>query len=76
MACFVLSESGYVCISAVLSVLKEVANSCVPSDNNQDEENQEDVTHPILGMVANMFQKMIELLAHRLRKEPEEGKRV
>ncbi|XP_017261883.1 condensin-2 complex subunit G2 isoform X2 [Kryptolebias marmoratus] len=66
-----LSESGYVCIPAVLPILKEAANSCVPGDNNQDRENQEDV---ILGVVANIFQKIIELLARRLRKEPEEGK--
>ncbi|XP_061569664.1 condensin-2 complex subunit G2 [Cololabis saira] len=66
-----LSEAGYVCIHAVLPILKEVANSWVREENSQD---QEDETSVVLGVVANIFQKIIEVLARRLRKEPEEGR--
>ncbi|XP_068160430.1 condensin-2 complex subunit G2 [Antennarius striatus] len=66
-----LSEAGYLCIPAVLPILKEVADGYVPEDDNQEDPN--DV---ILGVVANIFQKIIELLARRLRKEPEEGKQL
>uniref|UniRef100_A0A8C3AZ80 Non-SMC condensin II complex, subunit G2 n=1 Tax=Cyclopterus lumpus TaxID=8103 RepID=A0A8C3AZ80_CYCLU len=37
---------------------------------------QEDATTVVLGVVANIFQKIIELLARRLKKEPEEGERL
>ncbi|XP_060950059.1 condensin-2 complex subunit G2 [Limanda limanda] len=69
-----LSEAGFLCIPAVLPILKEVSASYVPEDNKQDQENQEDPTTVILVVVANIFQKVIELLARRLKKEPEEGK--
>ncbi|XP_059182454.1 condensin-2 complex subunit G2 isoform X2 [Centropristis striata] len=71
-----LSETGYLCIPAVLLILKEVADSYVPEDNNnkQTQENEEDETAVVLSVVANIFQKIIELLARRLKKEPEEGK--
>lgn len=72
-----LSEAGYLCISAVLQILKEVADSYAPEENNnQDQDNEEGSTTVILGVVANIFQKIIELLARRLRKEPEEGKQL
>uniref|UniRef100_UPI0037E89E00 condensin-2 complex subunit G2 n=1 Tax=Semicossyphus pulcher TaxID=241346 RepID=UPI0037E89E00 len=71
-----LSEAGYLCIPAVLPILKEVADGYVPEDDYQTEENQEDAASVILGVVANLFQKVIELLARRLRKEPEEGKQL
>ncbi|XP_074478692.1 condensin-2 complex subunit G2 isoform X2 [Sebastes fasciatus] len=73
-----LSEAGYLCIPAVLLILKEVADSHVPEDNNNNraQENEEDATTVVLGVVANIFQKIIELLARRLRKEPEEGKQL
>ncbi|TKS87656.1 G2 Chromosome-associated protein [Collichthys lucidus] len=73
-----LSEAGYLCIPTVLPILKEVADSYVPGDikNNEAQENPEDPTTVILGVVANIFQKIIELLARRLRKEPEEGKEL
>lgn len=70
------AEAGYLCIPAVLLILKEVADSYVPEDNNQAQENQEDPTTVILSVVANIFQKIIELLARRVRKDPEEGKQV
>ncbi|XP_034562667.1 condensin-2 complex subunit G2 isoform X2 [Notolabrus celidotus] len=71
-----LSEAGYLCIPAVLPILKEVADGCVPEDDNQAQENQEDPTDVILGVVANIFQKVIELLARVLRKDPETGKQL
>ncbi len=69
-------DAGYLCIPAVLPILKEVADSSVPDDKHQAQENEEDPASVILGVVANIFQKIIELLARRLRKEPEEGKQV
>lgn len=72
----ILSESGYLYIPAVLPVLKEVADSSVSDDNNQAQDNPEDPTTVLLGVVANIFQKIIELLTRRLRKEPEEGKEL
>lgn len=69
-------EAGYLCIPAVLAILKEVVDGYIPEESNQAEENQEEPTAVILGVVANIFQKIIELLARRLRKEPEEGKQV
>lgn len=71
-----LSEAGYLCIPAVLPILKEVANSYASEDSKEPEENQEDPTTVILGVVSNIFQKIIELLARRLRKDPEEGKQL
>lgn len=66
------SEAGYLCIPAVLPVLKEVADSYAPDD----EENQEDPTTVILGVVTNIFHTIIERLVRCLRKTPEEGKLV
>ncbi|XP_039646842.1 condensin-2 complex subunit G2 isoform X3 [Perca fluviatilis] len=73
-----LSEAGYLCIPAVLPILKEVVDSYGPEDNNNNpaQENEEDATTVILSVVGNIFQKIIELLARRLRKEPEEGKQL
>ncbi|KAL6097725.1 ncapg2 [Pungitius sinensis] len=74
-----LSEAGYLCIPAVLQILKDVADSYLPKHNNNNNNNppaQEDATTVALGVVANIFQKIIELLARRLRKDPEEGNRL
>ncbi|KAF7669955.1 hypothetical protein LDENG_00105460 [Lucifuga dentata] len=69
-----LSEEGYLCIPTMLPVLKEVVDSFGSED--QVQEGQEDPAEVILGVVANIFQKIIELLARHLRKEPEEGKQL
>ncbi|XP_068437822.1 condensin-2 complex subunit G2 isoform X2 [Clinocottus analis] len=72
-----LSETGYLCIPAVLLILKEVADGFVPEENNnsnQAQGNEDEPTTVVMGVVANIFQKIIELLARRLKKEPEEGK--
>lgn len=71
-----LPEAGYLCILAVLPILTEVVNSCVPGENNQAQDNQEDPNSVILGVVANIFQKIIEVLARYLKKEPDDAKRV
>lgn len=72
-----LSDAGYLCIPAVLPILKEVADSYVPEDNNnQAQEKEEDPITVLLGVVANIFQKIIELLARHIRKKPEEGKQL
>ncbi|KAJ0059729.1 hypothetical protein NL108_011219, partial [Boleophthalmus pectinirostris] len=70
-----LSEAGYLCIPAILPILKEVADSYVPEDN-EALDNPENPTTVILGVVANIFQKIIELLARHLRKDPEEGQQL
>nr|XP_040023669.1 condensin-2 complex subunit G2 [Gasterosteus aculeatus aculeatus]XP_040023670.1 condensin-2 complex subunit G2 [Gasterosteus aculeatus aculeatus] len=73
-----LSEAGYLCIPAVLQILKDVSDSHLPKHNKNDpsQEHVEDGTTVALGVVANIFQKIIELLARRLRKDPEEGKQL
>uniref|UniRef100_A0A8C5HNM8 Non-SMC condensin II complex, subunit G2 n=1 Tax=Gouania willdenowi TaxID=441366 RepID=A0A8C5HNM8_GOUWI len=71
-----ISEAGYLCIPAVLPILKEVVSCYVPEDNPQDQMNLEDPTTVVLGVVDKIFQKIIELLARHLKKEPEEGKQL
>ncbi|XP_056869184.1 condensin-2 complex subunit G2 isoform X1 [Takifugu flavidus] len=71
-----LSDAGYLCVPPTLRILKEVVSSYVPEEENGDPENPEDPTAVILGVVANLFQKVIELLARRLRRQPEEGKQL
>lgn len=70
------AEAGYLCVPPTLRILKEVVSSYIPEKENEDRENPEDATAVILGVVANLFQKVIELLARRLRRKPEEGKQV
>lgn len=70
------AEAGYLYIPPVLQVLKEVVSSYTLEEELQHQEHQEDPTAIVLGVVANLFQKVIELLARRLRKQPEEGKQV
>lgn len=70
------ADAGYLCVPPTLRILKEVVSSYIPEKENEDRENPEDPTAVILGVVANLFQKVIELLARRLRRKPEEGKQV
>lgn len=53
-----------------------MVSSYTPEEEIQHQEGREDPAAVILGVVANLFQKVIELLARRLRKQPEEGKQV
>lgn len=70
------ADAGYLCVPPTLRILKEVVSSYVPEEEDGDRENPEDPTAVVLGVVANLFQKVIELLARRLRRQPEEGKQV
>ena len=69
---FVFPEKGFLCVSLLLSVLKEVAGTDVPEAS----EEQGDPATVTLTVVANIFQKIMELLSRRLRKDPEGGKEV
>ncbi|XP_053715886.1 condensin-2 complex subunit G2 [Synchiropus splendidus] len=69
------SEAGYFCIPGILSVLKEVVDTFEP-DKDSPQDDAEDPTIVLLGVVANIFQKIIELLARRLKKEPEDGRQL
>ncbi|XP_046880191.1 condensin-2 complex subunit G2 [Hypomesus transpacificus] len=75
-----LSEKGYRCVPLLVSVLTEVAENYVPQDapgQEEQEVGQHDGQSPvILGVVANVFQKVLEVLARRMRKEPEEGQEL
>ncbi|XP_061522530.1 condensin-2 complex subunit G2 [Phycodurus eques] len=66
----VLSETGYLCIPALLPVLKELTESYQLTGEEQDAPTK------CLVVVANIFQSIIELLARRFKKEPEEGKQL
>ncbi|XP_075903723.1 condensin-2 complex subunit G2 isoform X3 [Nelusetta ayraudi] len=68
------SEAGHLCIPVVLSILNEVVSSYVPEGSWQDAD--EAPAAVALGVVANIFQKVIEVMALRLKKEPEEGKKL
>lgn len=69
-----LSEAGHLCVPVVLTILHEVVSSYVPAENWQDA--GESPAAVALGVVANIFQKVIEIMALRLKKDPEEGKQV
>ncbi|KAL4635297.1 condensin-2 complex subunit G2 [Arapaima gigas] len=64
-----LSEGGDQCAPLLLSVLREVAQECLAL-SSQSHCPDLDV---LLVVVANIFQKMLELMARKLRKEPDEG---
>ncbi|XP_023828703.1 condensin-2 complex subunit G2 [Salvelinus sp. IW2-2015] len=66
-----LSEKGYLCVPLLLSVLTEVAENYVPENQGQD-----DQSSIILSVVTNIFQKILEVMARRLRKDPEEGQEL
>ncbi|XP_057680509.1 condensin-2 complex subunit G2 isoform X2 [Corythoichthys intestinalis] len=71
----VLSESGYLCFPAVLMVLKELTAS-YSMNGNKPEGDEQDAATQCLAVVANIFQKIMELLARRLKKQPEEAKQM
>ncbi|XP_042164642.1 condensin-2 complex subunit G2 [Oncorhynchus tshawytscha] len=66
-----LSEKGYLCVPLLLSVLTEVAENYIPENQAQD-----DQSSIILSVVTNIFQKILEVMARRLRKDPEEGQEL
>ncbi|KAM9775558.1 condensin-2 complex subunit G2 isoform X2 [Syngnathus typhle] len=67
--------ASYLCIPAMLQVLKELMASYSAVERKAPGD-QRDAATKCLSVVANIFQKIIELLAGRLKKEPEEGKRL
>ncbi|XP_041737015.1 condensin-2 complex subunit G2 [Coregonus clupeaformis] len=66
-----LSEKGYLCVPLLLSVLTDVAENYVPENQAQD-----DQSSIILSVVTNVFQKILEIMARHLRKDPEEGQEL
>uniref|UniRef100_A0A3Q2XYN6 Non-SMC condensin II complex, subunit G2 n=1 Tax=Hippocampus comes TaxID=109280 RepID=A0A3Q2XYN6_HIPCM len=71
----ILSEAGYLCIPAVLLVLKALMASSSPVDRKPAGDERDAATKCLVA-VANIFQKVIELLARRLKKKPEESKEL
>lgn len=67
------TEKGYMCIPPVLALLTEVAQGCLSHKPEDDPEDQLSLTIRIL---TNIFQKVVELIAHRLRKDKEEGQEL
>lgn len=66
-------EKGYMCIPPVLALLTEVAQGCL---SHKPEEDQEDQLSLTIRILTNIFQKVVEIIAHRLRKDKEEGQEV
>ncbi|XP_010901094.1 condensin-2 complex subunit G2 [Esox lucius] len=66
-----VSEKGYLCVPLLLSMLMEVAGNYVPENRAPN-----DRQSIILGVVTNIFQKILEVMARRLRKAPEEGQEL
>ncbi|KAJ8010221.1 hypothetical protein DPEC_G00072750 [Dallia pectoralis] len=66
-----VSEKGYLCVPLVLSMLTEVAENYVPEHRDLN-----DQSYVILSVVTNVFQKILEVMARRLRKEPEDGQEL
>uniref|UniRef100_A0A671M9M1 Condensin-2 complex subunit G2-like n=2 Tax=Sinocyclocheilus anshuiensis TaxID=1608454 RepID=A0A671M9M1_9TELE len=70
------TEKGYVCIPPVLALLTEVAQACLSHKPEEDQEDQEDRTSLTIRILTNIFQKVVEIIAHRLRKDKEEGQEL
>ncbi|XP_026148685.1 condensin-2 complex subunit G2 [Mastacembelus armatus] len=75
-SCILLTDTGYQFIPAVLAVLKEVADSFVPDDDHEAQNDQEITTTAILERVASLFDDALQLLCRCLIKEPEKGKQL
>nr|AAI34130.1 Zgc:162881 protein [Danio rerio] len=67
-----VSEKGYMCIPHLLALLTEIAHGCL----SQKAEGQEDQLSLTIRILTNIFQKVVEILAHRLRKDKEEGQEL
>uniref|UniRef100_A0A671NUE3 Condensin-2 complex subunit G2-like n=1 Tax=Sinocyclocheilus anshuiensis TaxID=1608454 RepID=A0A671NUE3_9TELE len=65
-------EKGYMCTPHVLALLTEVAQGCL----SHKAETQEDQSSLTIRILTNIFQKVVEIIAHRLRKDKEEGQEV
>uniref|UniRef100_A0A8C9U1N5 Non-SMC condensin II complex, subunit G2 n=1 Tax=Scleropages formosus TaxID=113540 RepID=A0A8C9U1N5_SCLFO len=65
-------SGGHQCAPLLLSVLTEVAQECLAL-SSQSRSHDLDM---LLYVVANIFQKVLELMALKLRKEPDDGLQV
>lgn len=65
-------EKGYICTPHVLALLTEVALGCL----SHKADGQEDQLLLTIRILTNIFQKVVEIIAHRLRKDKEEGQEV
>lgn len=72
MCVSVFLEKGYICTPHVLALLTEVAQGCL----SHKAEGQEDQLSLTIRILTNIFQKIVEIIAHRLRKDKEEGQEV
>uniref|UniRef100_A0A673JIB5 Condensin-2 complex subunit G2-like n=2 Tax=Sinocyclocheilus rhinocerous TaxID=307959 RepID=A0A673JIB5_9TELE len=66
------TEKGYMCTPHVLALLTEVAQGCL----SHKAETQEDQSSLTIRILTNIFQKVVEIIAHRLRKDKEEGQEL
>ncbi|XP_056318859.1 condensin-2 complex subunit G2 [Danio aesculapii] len=66
------TEKGYICIPHLLALLTEIAHGCL----SQKAEGQEEQLSLTIRILTNIFQKVVEILAHRLRKDKEEGQEL
>ncbi|XP_048040750.1 condensin-2 complex subunit G2 isoform X1 [Megalobrama amblycephala] len=66
------TEKGYICTPHVLALLTEVAQGCL----SHKAEGQEDQLSLTIRILTNIFQKIVEIIAHRLRKDKEEGQEL
>lgn len=60
------------CIPHLLDLLTEIAHGCL----SQKAEGPEDQLSLTIRILTNIFQKVVEILAHRLRKDKKEGQEV
>uniref|UniRef100_A0A671NME9 Condensin-2 complex subunit G2-like n=1 Tax=Sinocyclocheilus anshuiensis TaxID=1608454 RepID=A0A671NME9_9TELE len=65
-------QKGYMCTPHVLALLTEVAQGCL----SHKAETQEDQSSLTIRILTNIFQKVVEIIAHRLRKDKEEGQEL
>ncbi|KAG7488436.1 hypothetical protein MATL_G00034550 [Megalops atlanticus] len=63
------SEKGCLCMVPLLSVLKEVAEDCLA----RSAQRQSEQLAILLSIVCDVFQKVLETIMCRLRKDPKEG---
>ncbi|XP_052007489.1 condensin-2 complex subunit G2 [Xyrauchen texanus] len=66
------SEKGYMCIPLLLALLTEVAQGCL----SHKAEGQDEQLSLTVRILTNIFQKVVEIMAHRLRKDKEEGQEL
>ncbi|XP_062377592.1 condensin-2 complex subunit G2 [Sardina pilchardus] len=67
-----LSERGYLCIPVILSVLSSLGKDCM----SQGAPGQEQQMPVLIGVLTNIFHKILEVIALKLRKDQEEGAQV